>query len=72
MNASDYFLRGYLKQCVYTTSVASLEELKVRIQTEIEGIQKTMSKKVFESVEKRVKTVCKDGKHNNDVIFKRK
>ncbi len=72
LNACDYFLWGYLKQRVYATKVASLEELKVRIQTEIVGIQKSMLKKVFESFEKRVKTVCKDDKHNNDVIFKTK
>ncbi len=63
----NYFVGGYQKQRVYATKVASFEEL-----TEIAGIQKSMSKKVFESFEKCVKTVCKDGKHNNDVIFKTK
>ena len=57
----DFFLWGYLKSRVYSTSPSTLDELEERIREEIGKITKDMLAKVFRNLEMRVVECIKEG-----------
>ncbi len=54
----DFFLRGYLKNCVYMTTPLNLEELKGNIAQEMENVDQKTLKPVFLNLVKRYR-ICK-------------
>ncbi len=54
----DFFLWGYLKNCVYMTAPRNLEELKDKIAWEFENIDRKTLKHVFLNLMKRCQ-ICK-------------
>lgn len=58
MTPPDCFLWGYLKNSIYETSPASIDELKERITAQIAQIDRKMLKRVFVNLVKRIR-LCK-------------
>ncbi len=60
----DFFLWGHLKNKIFATPPATIEELKRRITVEIQNIAKKTLRKVFQNMMRRAVT-CKnlDGVH---------
>ncbi len=54
----DFFLWGYLKNCVYMTAPQNLKDLKGNIAREIENINQKTLKHVFSNLMKRCR-ICK-------------
>jgi len=65
-----FFLWGYLKNRVYTTRPATLDEMKQRIQDEIRGIPAEMLQQAMGNLNGRLKECIRTGgRHLQDVIF---
>ena len=72
LNAPDFFLWGYLKDCVYKRNPSSISDLKKIITEEIRSIKPSVLNRVMETAIERCR-ICQsgNGKHLNNVIFKR-
>ncbi|PSN51234.1 hypothetical protein C0J52_10549 [Blattella germanica] len=69
--APDYFLWGYLKNCVYQNCPATLDDLKENIRQEIQRIPHNMFQRVFQDLPKRLEEcITEDGGHLLHTIFK--
>jgi hypothetical protein len=60
LNVCDFFLWGYLKARVYSPIPKTIEELKENIRREIQNIEKTTLKSVFENFKKRLDLVIQE------------
>ena len=58
LTSPDFFLWGYLKDRVFSTSPESIADLENHIAEEINGIPKAMLVSVFTNMIKRIK-LCK-------------
>jgi hypothetical protein len=60
----DFFLWGHIKNNIYKTPVKDMDELKMRIDTEIKSISKTTLSNVFSNILKRMDLcISVDGDH---------
>jgi len=67
----DVFLWGYLKEKVFKHRPPSLEDLKERIQQEIDSILPELTRRVMKNFWERLQQcVANDGRHMSDLIFK--
>jgi len=67
----DFFLWGYLKEKVFKHSPRSLEDVKERIQHEIDSIPPELTRRVMKNFRERLQQcVATDGRHTSDIIFK--
>lgn len=69
VNPCDYFLWGHIKDRVYRTSPATLEDLKIAITQEVTAIGSEVLKRVIQNFESRVyNLVVSKGKHFENLI----
>ena len=67
----DFFLWGYLKEKVFRHRPRSLEDLKERIEQEIDSIPPELTRRLMKNFRKRLQQcVANDGRHMFDIIFK--
>ena len=66
----DVFLWGYLKEKVFKYHPRSLEDLKERIQQEIDSIPPELTRRVMNFRERLQQCVANDGRHMSDLICK--
>ena len=67
----DVFLWGYLKEKVFKHRPRSLEDLKERIQQEIDSIPPELTRRVMKRFRERLQQyVANNGRHMSDLIFK--
>jgi hypothetical protein len=67
----DLFLWGYLKEKVFKHRPRSLEDLKGRIQQEIDSIPPELTRRVMKKFRERLQQcVANNGHHMSDIIFK--
>lgn len=70
LSVCDFFLWGYLKNCVYNHKPRNLDELKNAIIQEIAAIPAEILVRVMEDFEKRLESCIRnDGHHLDDIIF---
>ncbi|XP_045504404.1 uncharacterized protein LOC123701036 [Colias croceus] len=68
----DFFLWGYLKSNVYENSPQTLNDLKTNIREKIASIDRPLLQKVFRNFHQRLEECQhRNGRHLNDVIFKK-
>jgi len=71
LSPCDVFLWGYLKEKVFKHRPRSLEDLKERIQQEIDSIPPELTRGVMRSFRERLQQcVASDGCFMSDLIFK--
>ena len=71
LSPCDFFLWGYLKEKVFKHRPRSLEDLKERIQQEIDSIPPELTRRVMKNFRERLQQcVANDGRHMSDLIFK--
>jgi len=71
ISSCDVFLWGYLKEKVFKHPPRSLEDLKERIQQEIDSIPPELTRRVMKSFRERLQQcVANDGWLMSDRIFK--
>ena len=71
LSPCDFFLWGYLKEKVFKHRPRSLEDLKERIQQEIDSIPPELTRRVMKNFRERLQQcVANDGRHMSDMIFK--
>ena len=69
INPCDFFLWGYLKDRVYRTSPKTIDDLKLAIQTEINGVRTEVLKSVTDNFKKRIyNLVASEGEHFENLI----
>jgi len=67
----DVFLWGYLKEKVFRHRPRSVEDLKERIQQEIDSIPPELTRRIMKSFRERLQQcVANDGCIMSDLIFK--
>ena len=67
----DFFLWRYLKEKVFKHHPQSLEDLKERIQQEINSIPPELTQRVMKNFQEHLQQcVANDGRHMSDIIFK--
>ena len=67
----DFFLWGYLKEKFFKHRPRSLEDLKERIQQEVESIPPELTRTVMKKFRDRLQQcVANGGSHMSDIIFK--
>jgi len=70
-NAHVTFLWGYLKEKVFKHLPRSLEDLKERIQQEIDSIPPELTRRALKNFRERLQQcVANGGRHMSDIIFK--
>lgn len=70
LNPCDYFLWGYLKDKVYRTEPATLDELKIAIEQEIKKIGPDILKKTISNFETRLRhVIATEGKHFEHLLY---
>lgn len=68
----DFFLWGYLKSRVYTNNPRTVVDLKENIRREIGAIEPSLLQRVARNTRLRFEQcVQQDGKHLDDIIFKK-
>jgi hypothetical protein len=71
LSPCDFFLWGYLKEKVFKHDPRSLEDLKERIQQEINAIPPEITRRVMKNFWERLEQcVANDSRHMSDMIFK--
>jgi hypothetical protein len=71
LSPCEFFLWGYLKEKVFKHRPRSLEDLKERIQQEIDSILPELTRRVMKNFWERLQQcVANDGRHMSDLIFK--
>ena len=71
LSPCDVFLWGYPKEKVFKYRPRSLEDLKERIQQEIDFILPELTRRVMKNFRDRLQQcVANDGRHMSDLIFK--
>jgi hypothetical protein len=71
LSPCDFFLWGYLKEKVFKHHPRSLEDLKERIQQEIDAILPDLTQRVMKNFRERLQQcVANDGHHMSDMVFK--
>ena len=71
LSPCDFFLPGYLKEKVFKHRSRSLEDLKERIQQEIDSIPPELTRRVMKNFRERLQQcVANDGRLMSDLIFK--
>ena len=71
LSPCDVFLWGYLKEKVFKHCSRSLEDLKERIQQEINSISPELTRRIMKSLRERLQhCVVNDGCLMSDQIFK--
>jgi len=71
LSPCDVFLWGYLKEKFFKHRPRSLEDLKERIQQEIDSIPPELTRRVMKNFQERLQQcVANDGRHMSDPIFK--
>jgi len=71
LSPCDSFLWGYLKEKVFKHRPRSLEDLKERIQQEIDSIPPELTRRVMKNFWERLQQcVANVGRHMSDLIFK--
>ena len=71
LSPCDVFLWGYLKEKVLKHCPRSLEDLKERIQQEIDSIPPELTRRVMKNFQERLQQcVANDGRHMSYLIFK--
>ena len=71
LSPCDVFLWGYLKEKVFKNRPRSLEDLKERIQQEIDSIPPELTRRVMKNFQERLQQcVANDGRHMSDMNFK--
>jgi len=71
LSPCDFFLWGYLKEKVFKHRPQSLEDLKERIQQEIDSILPELTRRVMKNFRERLhQCVANDGRHMSDLILK--
>jgi hypothetical protein len=71
LSPCDFFLWGYLKEKVFKHRPRSLEDLKERIQQEIDAIPPGITRRVMMNFRERLQQyVANDGRHMSDIILK--
>jgi len=71
LSPCDVFLWGYLKEKVFKHHPRSLEDLKERIQQEIDSIPPELTQRVMKNFRERLhQCVANDSRHISDLIFK--
>lgn len=72
LTAPDFFLWGYLKEKVFESRPANLEELRNRIREEINLIEPETLQEVMSNFQRRMQQcIQNDGAHLKDVVFKK-
>jgi len=70
LSPCDFFLWGYLKEKVFKHRPRSLEDLKERIQQEIDSIAPELTQRVMKNFQERLhQCVANDGRLMSDLIF---
>jgi hypothetical protein len=73
LSACDYFLWGYLKVKVYTTTPQTINDFKINILKKISVIPENMEKQALGNLQTRLEEcIYNNGQHFNDVLFKTK
>ena len=71
LSPCDVFLWGYLKEKFFKHRPRSLEDLKERIQQEIDPIPPELTRRVMKNFRERLQQcVANDGRLMSDLIFK--
>ena len=71
LSPCDVFLWGYLKEKIFKHRPRSLEDLKERIQQEIDSIPPELTRRVMKNFRERLQQcVANDGRLMSDLIFK--
>lgn len=72
LSSCDYFLWGFLKERVYAHKPRTIEDLKLAITEEINGIEQDLLTRVSDDFQTRM-NICREvnGRHMRDVIFKK-
>ena len=71
LSPCGFFLWGYLKEKVFKHRPRSLEDLKERIQQEIDTILPELTRRVMKNFRERLQQcVANNGRHMSDLIFK--
>jgi len=71
LSPCDVFLWGYLKEKVFKHRPRSLEDLKERIQQEIDSIPTELTRRVMKNFQERLQQcVANVGRLMSDLIFK--
>lgn len=65
----DYFLWGYLKDRVFSTAPDTIDELKLAIKREVEGIRSEVLKRVIDSFQARLHHLITTGGGNFENLF---